>query len=528
MATSRKILVCLPLFVLLLVIGGMSPASAGNPMPENKVPGWVDSTAHRLANGFKQQGYEVARGYFKLYTQDDCPYSYEVLHSCLGNNPAAPYVLPIVPPWPDEWVDPGTANMIGPTVEGYNASYRFDPREAIVIIAQLPPPARYFGLQTYLLSRPGEWEEGSDQYLFVKNNIPAMLNTFFTRLPKNPDRLQLFADLSDPINNVVIENRSSAVWDQVRYFVITPDKNVDSAVRQALGRLGIPDKDVFTEQIPSQLGDTNMAIGLDEGSDDFLTVLRYAMPDDRGGDGASSTLWRERLPLVVLRIRDARPAHYPQPYPWVEFETRFGATPPETDLAPNLGTLAKAICDRWEQSCGPKPLLNMRASLLNLTGPGCVKAGMNCLAPTEDTTYFMSSRLPLPDDRVYAVVGALGTRTDNATYVGLGLNSSVTQLGFANIDDVQLAGSAAGYTAVPNHDRFFLQYFARDCAGLEALTEGSHCYSIGDLLPDCADPADLTCTMLVLSVRNYLLPGSQRGPHPRLTLNPLVIPLQRP
>ena len=136
-----------------------APAFADSPMPENKVPGWVESTARRLANGLKQQGYEVGRGYFKLYTKDDCPYSYEVLHSCLGNNPAAPYVLPIVPPWPDEWVDPGTAGMVGPTVEGYNASYRLDPREAIVIIAQLPPPARYFGLQTYLLSRPGEWKE---------------------------------------------------------------------------------------------------------------------------------------------------------------------------------------------------------------------------------------------------------------------------------------------------------------------------------------------------------------------------------
>ena len=133
-----------------------APASADSPMPENKVPGRVESTARRLANGLKQQGYEVARGYFKLYTEDDCPYSYEVLHSCLGNNPAAPYVLPVVPAWPDEWVDPGTAGMVGPTVEGYNASYRLDPHEAIVILGVLPPPAAYFGLQTYLFSRPGK------------------------------------------------------------------------------------------------------------------------------------------------------------------------------------------------------------------------------------------------------------------------------------------------------------------------------------------------------------------------------------
>ena len=86
-----------------------------------------------------------------------------------------------------------------------------------------------------------------------------MLNTFFTKLPKNQERLQLFADLSNPINNVVIENGSGAVWDQVRYFVITPDQTMDGVVRQALGRLGISDNYVFTEQIPSQLG--NKAYG---------------------------------------------------------------------------------------------------------------------------------------------------------------------------------------------------------------------------------------------------------------------------
>lgn len=508
----------------------LTPASADSPMPQNHVPGWVESTARRLANGLRQQGYEVARGYFKLYTQDDCPYSYQVLHSCLGNNPAAPYVLPIMPAWPDEWVDPGTAGMAGPTVAGYNPSYRLDPREAVVILAQLPPPARYLGLQTYVVSRPGEWDEDSPQYEFVQDHVPAMLNTFFTKLPNNQERVQLFADLSDPINNVVIQNGSGAVWDQVRYFVITPDQTMDSVVRQALAGIGIANEDVFTEQIPAMLGDTPMAIGLDEGSDDFLTLLRYAMPDDGGGDRTRSNAWRERLPMVVLRIRDTRPDHQPQPYPWAAFEGRSSIEPPEIALASDLGELATAICNRWEQSCQPtdlRPLLNMRASQLALTGPECVKVGMNCLAPTEDTAYFISARLPLPADRVYAVVGALGTQTGNATYVGLGLNVSTTQFGFDNIDDGQLAGSAARYD-VPNRDHFFLQYFARDCTGLEALTEGSHCYSIGNKLPDCYDPADLTCAMLVLSVRNYLFPGSQRGPAPEFTLNPIVITLQKP
>ena len=535
MITRRKISLFLQLIVVILLICSTVPASADSPMPENKVPGNVESTARRLMHDLKKEGYEVGRGYLKLYTRDDCPYSYEVLRTCLGNNPAAPYVLPIVPAWPDEWVDPGTTGMVGPTVEGYNASYRLDPREAIVILGMLPPPADYFGLQTYLLSRPGEWDETSYQYQFVKVKIPALIDTFFAKLPKNDERLQLFADLSDPINNVVIENGSSDIWDQVRYFVITPDKTMDSAVRQALAGLGILGNFVFTEPIPSKLGDTDMAVGLAEASDDFLTVLRYAMPEDGGKDGTRSNKWRQDLPLVVLRVRDTRPEHQPQSYPWVEFEARSGTTPPEIGLKPDLITLAKAVCSRWGQPCDLEgtafdqrvpQLLNLRVALY-WTGPECVKVGMNCLAPTEDTVYFLSGKLPLPDNRVYAVLGALSIRTDNATYVGLSLNSSMFKFGYGNIDGDKLAGSADGYD-VPNHDRFFLQYFARDCAGLGALTAGSPCYSIGDMFPDCYDPADLECDMLVLALRDYILPGTQRGPAAELTLSPRFIPLQRP
>jgi hypothetical protein len=514
----------LPSLLIILAIFLLPPADAASPnssaMSQNKVPGQVESTARRLANGLRQQGYEVQRGYFKLYTEDDCPDSYEVLRSCLGNNPAAPYVIPVVPAWPDEWLDPGTAGLVGPTVKGYNASYRLDPREAIVILGVLPPPARYFGLQTYLLSRPGEWEEGSDQYKFIAENVSSLLGTFFTKLPHNQERLQLFADLSNSINNVLIANRASPGWDELRYFVITPDQTMDGVIRQALGALGVADEHVLTEPIPS-----DMIIGLDKAADDFLSVIRYAMPDDRGEAGTRSSAWRERLPLVVLRIRDARPALAPQPYPPVEFEPRSGTVPPETALQPDLTALADAVCYRWGPPCEFMPLLNMWTELL-LTGPECVAVGMNCLAPTEDTAYFMSKRLPLDDATVYAVLGTLGTETGNATYVGLGLNDSLTQMGFDNIDDGMLAGSASAL-GVPNHERLYLQYFARDCERIKSLTEGSDCYAIGDKLPYCDDPDDPSCSVLVLSVRNYLFPGSQRGPDPELTQRPVVIRLQR-
>lgn len=507
---------------------------ARNVVRENKVPGTIESTARRLMNRLSQQGYEVARGYFKLYTIDDCDLSYEVMHTCYGNNPAAPYVLPVVPSWPNEWVDSATEGAFGATAEGYRASYRLDPREAIVILGMMPPPADYFGLQTYLFTRPGKWNEASMQYAWLAQYRAYMLETFFGVVPKNPERLQLFANLSNSINNVVIEEKSNAVWDRPRYFIITPDRSMDGVLRKAFATLGIADADVFTEPIPG-----DMTIGLDEASDDFLSVIRYAMPMDGGGDGTRSEAWRQRLPLVLLRVRDPQATTW-LPYPPVEFEERTGTAPPETALAGDLVALARAVCERWGQPCDGSPEeFNIRApAFLNtwlkpflLTGPECVKVGMNCLAPTEDTTYFLSGKLPLDDEQVYAVVGALSTSTHNATYVGLGLNSSLKKLAFDNIPDNELEGSADGFPDVPTHDQFFLKYFARDCSGLETLTSdenASHCYSIGDLLPACYDPSDLACDMLVLSLRGYVRPGTARGAHPELALSPRFIRLRRP
>ena len=44
----------------------------GSVMPENKVPGTIESTARRLTHQLEAQGYAVARGYAKLYTEADC------------------------------------------------------------------------------------------------------------------------------------------------------------------------------------------------------------------------------------------------------------------------------------------------------------------------------------------------------------------------------------------------------------------------------------------------------------------------
>jgi hypothetical protein len=517
----------------------------------NKVPGSIESTAQRLMHQLDKQGYEVLRGYFKLYTQDDCPVSYDVMRTCYGNNPAAPYVIPIVPPWPDlpgpgEWVDPATIGALGKTADGYNASYRLDPHEALVILGQMPPPAKYFGMKTYLFTRDGVLCKESPQYDFVVGHVSALLPTFFSLVPKAPvtaPRVEIIADLSNSPNNVVIAKQSHKVWDQLRYFVITPNPAMDTAIRDAFAKIGIAKDDIFTEKIPGHVESESEPTGCPEGaalrfglgqqSDDFLTVIRYAEPMDED----ASDRWTQRLPLVVLRLRNL--AADDQTYAWEPFEPRAPSHPPETTYSQDLDTLAEAVCGMWNanstQDCSSgnqKELLNMQPKGLLLTGPDCVFAWMNCIAPNEDTTYQMSAKLPLDPDHFYALVGPLSTATDNATYVGLGLNSSKRQLGFHNITDEYLKDSATGYSNAVPSDKFFVQYFARNCTGLaEQLPAGVtfHCESIKDKVPDCNDLNDPKCDdMLVLSLRGYMRPGTQRASDKNSVLKSRIIVLKKP
>ena len=522
------------------------PANAQTVMPENKVPGQVESTARRLTNQLDQHGYQVLRGYFKLYTIDDCDMSYDVMHTCYGNNPAAPYVIPIVPPWPEhpapaEWVDPATIGALGKTVPGYNPTYRLDPHEAIVILAQMPPPAAFFGLKTYLFTRDGVLCDGSKQYSFVQAKIPAMFPTFFSLVPKEPlstPRVQIVADLSNSPNNVIISNQSGSVWNELRYFILTPNPNMDAAIRNALIKIGIADQNIFTEKIPGNFPPVSdppncpnasaVRFGVGQQADDFITVLRYAMPVDE----AAAKSWRQGLPMVVLRIRNTETGV--QTYPWENFEPRTPSNPPETSYLPDLNLLTQSVCGMWNkggiQDCTQQNnFLNMQAAPLLLTGPECAAAWMNCLAPGEDATYEMSPRLPLDDEHFYAVVGPLSTATQNATYVGLGLNSSKKQLGFDNID--KLAGSATGYSSAVATDKFFVQYFARKCSVLAGeLPAGVsfNCYSIDDKLPYCSDPTDLQCETLVLSLRGYVRPGTNRASDTNSLLRSRYIFLKRP
>jgi hypothetical protein len=254
-----------------------------------------------------------------LWTQEDCDrYTFPIMQNCYGNDPDAPYVILVVKSWPEEFVDPAMVNMLGKTRRGYSATYRLDPREAIVVLAELPPPGRYVGLQSWVftkewLTEDEPWDTSAFAYQAVQTLAPELADYLFGTVPGNSSRTGSFSSLGNNINNVVIERQSRAAFGQTRYFIITPDRAMDRTVRRSLGLVGVPSEDVFTDPIPprDEVGEIG-PLGLDAKANDFTSWIRYKHPDNEHAAHA----WWANLPLTVLRVRERPSSDRPaEPFP---------------------------------------------------------------------------------------------------------------------------------------------------------------------------------------------------------------------
>ncbi len=530
---------------LALALLGQGSVAAGS--------GERQSVAHTSATGsrrfteslvgyLKNRGFQVNPGYPMLVSKDPeaiCKgYTYAALHSCFGANPAAPYVAAIVKSWPNEYVERSMVTAFGPLRRGYSVTYRLDPREAIVIYGQMPPPGRYIGLQTYEWSQRGRWKS-KDYQQWAHNperNLP-MQYLFSTMPPSHPKsgRVWSFSSLGDILNNVVMQRQSGYPFGKNRYFIVTPSATTDRAVRRALHARGVPDGYIFTEQIPSR--DSHGAIGplgMRKNAIDFTTSLRYAVPVS--ADAASA--WRTQLPLTVLRVRAPSSAGPARRYGALKYEPHAGHS--EAYLAGDLQNLVTAVCERTASiahlhstDCAhtpPTPYVLPEFDL-GWHGPYCRAINMNCNGDNNDAAVYWGTPLPLDSGQVYAVIDTLATETGNATYVGLSINDAAIFDSPANVLDTGLKGSADSYApTVHDTGKFFVHYYARNCAPLNDL--------LGDRPDDCTRLTDQMVTartdtsavghqalkgLFMVALRDYIVPGTERGANPTKLLAPRIL-----
>jgi hypothetical protein len=400
------------------------------------------------------------------------------------------------------------------------------------------------GIQTWQWSQPGHWTAKDYQHVAQLPNQPFPLRLIFATMPPtdpNAGRAFNFAGIGDPVNNVVMQRRSGSPFGKQRYFIVTPSQSTDQAVRRVLHSRGIPDRDIFTEQVPSRDSSGPIGpLGMGKGAIDFNTWFRYAVPDPASATAAQQ--WRLHPPLKVMRVlapTSTGPVHR---YGALHFDKLRAHS--EKYLAGDMRDLVHAVCDRIGTTAGltstdctqPTPASAFMVDPLRdygWDGPYCRSIQMSCDGDNPDSAFFYGQMLPLDSGQVYAVVDTLATETGNATYVGLSAHNAAAFYAPVNILDTELEGTAASYASTVGHtDKFFVHYFTRDCSTLSGLPDAQNCTTLTDaMIPSRGSPnafGDPALQgMLQLGIRNYVVPGTARGPDASKMLTPVVLGFTR-
>lgn len=385
--------------------------------------------------------FEVGVGQAVSFRVDDCA----DLPDCFASNASSPYLLFGLPPAPGAApipVDPSLGSVPRLPAELVPA-WQLGPREAVVVIGTLPPPAAYFSLAPYVFDRAGQ----------------------------DGGRTVLFASLDDATNHTHFAAAGVDFGDPFA-IVASPDAGTAARVVQMLEEANST-RQVVVIPMPSD------GLHLDDGEDsDGVGLLgRVALFED-ASDG-EAWLHLVEADWQVLRLTpDESPDS--DPFPPAERAPRADGVD-ESSLADALGALEDEIVARYdgaEVTSVPIAPADVIATLLD--PETCIANDRDCLGDNGDTVYSAGpvgiggeiSPLSFADDGFFVVFGVDHEATGNATYANAVLNLAEKRAGVAAIDSRSWTGSAAHYLPEhPESDQLFAWHFARRCEDLPNCTE---------------------------------------------------------
>eukprot|EP00048_Salpingoeca_helianthica_P002285 m.56114 g.56114 ORF g.56114 m.56114 type:complete len:473 (-) comp12015_c1_seq2:218-1636(-) len=422
---------------------------------------------NRAINQFIQQGYEVERGYISFE-----PICHPDSTFCWGANPSSPY---------------GRYKLRTPLLIDLKVPvYQLGPSEALVFFGCTPPPARYYGFQTYA---------------FMSH-----------------DRI-LFASMGDSINflNINVTN-SSDPFDKEVLIVTTGDQRAAANVFSTFSaHAQVSRESMNVDVIPDAVALGIEPIGYGLNHTIFNTLFRVALCDN-----AAACASYMNHNWTVLRVR---PLNSPTPtfYPLKPERERWtGVT--EDSLETPLQTLLQNVRTQFLKP-GSHVDEVRRIYPLFLEGRTCIKQLTNCLGDTRDAVY-MDGDEPLnpaprnqgsflltdsPNDFL-VVVGVLHASAPMklATYTNLAVYLPSKAMGVLAVVDKDLVGSSQPYPGGGPY--YYVAKFARHCNGEKYCTE------VPTTFPGVPLASNLTFTE-----RAYVNPATQVGADPRALQAPYVI-----
>jgi hypothetical protein len=522
----------------LLVALGATVALPGRPSAQQvKEPrfglysSWIDSLSPE---------YQAVRGNIFLMTTSDCPTFIRIFHSCFGNNPAAPYIIP-QPPVGKSYVDPVYAeplNTPGPNGQTTNIIYRLTDQEALVTIVSYPPKAAYLGYVSYVFTS----ETGN--YVGITPPTPPT---------PSPDtsRYEIFGSIGNDVNDVIVQQQLGvAPWSNaVIAYITTSNKTLALALVERAKKHGISPRSIFIEPIGS-----NVITGNGPEADDMVTLMRYAIPRFP----APSQVWTSLLKKNVLVYKVSNPSISVNRYGAIAY-TPHTVNTVETAYAPSLSTalqqlttlLSNYLAGKQFSGATYRPL--MVTTKVNadgvpdagLVGSYCIQYGIDCLGDDQDTSTYALLRLRmLGHNEAAFVVGVNHNRPDlnNTRYVSVGVYDAVDQTGVAaasqtnpqavGFDSGSLNGSARGVLdalripippsdteLIANLPNLYVAAMARDINN-PTIAPASR-YTI-DL-----QGASLPSAPLLITERSYIVPSDTAGGNVDEMLYPWVVAATR-
>lgn len=388
------------------------------------------------------------------------------LISCFGNNAGSGYLVPMIPPAPNQEPAPATemgqmtwpaeepSALYDPAAENAPANPYFSPvgwtyklrqDEAVVLVGTLPPACKYFSLINYVFAsavKPGK--EYTERSFFKYGSAEAGVY--------HP----VFASLGEPVNmnNIRYAGGETCFGGQFAY-IASGNQDTAEAIRAALIEAGF---DAGMINIAPFYADT-LRMGLEKGADVFTILMRTSQPEDAAAFEQWSTTLSESMRVYRVTPKAETPVNayaYPVLTPRGTGVHEVQSLP-EADKA--LDQIRQILIAQYGGEYDYEEFSARIAVPEGMTG---YLNDENAQGDNRDTSYLMTNDFTLNSDEDFVVVyGVNHVAAGKATYANTVLYARPRLNGIVSLYDSMYGDSAAEYLPDADSSKYYVLKMAR-------------------------------------------------------------------